>query len=59
MNMWNRFKYRLLRWLMDDICEQGDCNNCWLYNKTNFAGTDCYACHQGDVFRQARKVWGI
>ena len=43
--MLRRIKYRLLRWLLDDICEKSTCVSC--------------CCFETDIFTQARKVWGL
>ncbi len=47
-------KYRLLRWLLNDICTKSDCKNCALFDSCS----DC-ACYEDLLFVQARRVWGV
>ena len=59
--MLRRIKYRLLRWLLDDICDrfESECEKCFLTNEINVDGYKCSACFQDDVLRQARRVWDL
>lgn len=61
MKLWNRFKYRLLVWLLGDICCKSDCKNCIMRTRVRFEGCDYedWGCEEQDVFYQARKVWRI
>ena len=45
-------KYRLLGWLLCDICEKSGCENCMMYN-------DDRVCDSHFIYQQARKVWGM
>lgn len=57
--MIGRIKYLLLRWLLGDICKKSDCDNCILSHEIEICGYRGKACEEGDVFYQARKVWGL
>lgn len=62
--MLRRIKYRLLRWLLDDICKRGgveawDCKKCTLDYEIDVDGFRGWSCLLNDVFAQARKVWGL
>lgn len=49
----NRLKYKLLRWLLGDICTRSNCEQCRL------RGSGRYSCKQNDIYPQARRVWRI
>ena len=49
--MVKRLKYKLLVWLLGEICERSDCKRCRFYHGRE--------CHQGDTYAQARRVWGL
>lgn len=49
----NRLKFRLLLWLLGDICERSECKHCRL------RGNGRYDCKQSDVFAAARRAWKI
>lgn len=49
----NRLKFRLLLWLMGDICERNECKHCGL------RGSGRYDCKQSDVFAAGRRAWKI
>ena len=55
----NRIKYRLLVWLLGDICERcEECSKCRLGCESKlFNGWR--ECLEADVHIQARKVWGL
>lgn len=53
--MLNRIKYRLLIYLLNDICERSECDIC----DFDMSSVTPYSCHQNRVFVQARKVWGL
>lgn len=57
--MLKRIKYKLLRWLLEDICLKSECKECHLRYDTNFCGTVCHQCLKGEVFSQAYKAWGL
>ena len=59
MNLWNKFKFLLLQWLLDDICERSECEECWLYRKSEVCGAPCFTCAEGDIFHQSRKAWKL
>ena len=57
MKLWKRIKYRVLVWLLEDVCEKsywdmGCCNNCEC-DSGYFNGS----CGMIDVRLQARKVY--
>lgn len=60
MKLMNHIKYRMFRWLMDDICinsgTNGKCNGCWLYRPYAEDEFMC-TCLQNHVFLQAYQVW--
>lgn len=60
MKLLNRIKYRLFRWLMDDICMHsgvnGTCDGCKM-NQPYEDGGFIYPCLQNHVFVQAYRVW--
>ena len=58
MKLLNRIKYRLLRWLLDDICCKSECEKCVLSHAITVGDYQGNACHEEDVFYQARTVWG-
>lgn len=57
--MIRRIKYRLLEWLLNDICIKSDCEKCDMTEEIDIDGYKGGACMEMDVFRQARKVWGL
>jgi len=57
--MLKRIKYKLLRWLLDDICLKSECQKCRLSYNTKFCGSICHQCLEGEVFSQANKAWGL
>lgn len=57
--MLGRIKYKLLCWLLGDICCGSDCHTCQLGHKTEIGGYEGIACQEEDVYIQARKVWGL
>lgn len=59
MKLWNRFKYSLLRLLLDDICKKSYCENCIMYTLVQVGDYSGMGCEEQDVFYQARKVWRI
>lgn len=59
MKLWNRFKFLLLRWLLDDICIKSDCENCIMRIRIRVADYEGWGCEEQDVLYQARKVWRI
>lgn len=64
MNLWNRFKFELLRWLLGDICCKSDCENCIMRTPVVIRGIEQdidlgMGCEEQYVFYQARKVWRI
>ena len=52
MNLRNRFKYRLLVWLLGDICEKTVCDECEF-------NTGPMHCFMNECHYQARKTWRI
>lgn len=59
MNLWNRIKFLLLRWLLDDICCKSDCENCIMRTLVRVDDYEGWGCEEQDVFYQASKVWRI
>lgn len=57
--MLRRIKYRLLRWLLDDICIKSDCKDCYMYHEINIDGYLGCACRQDDILRLARRAWNM
>lgn len=62
--MLRRIKYRLLRWLLDDICMRhsplaSDCVKCPMSYEAHVDDLIGPACLQNDIFVQARKVWKL
>ena len=55
--MFRRLKYRLLRWLMKDICDRSYCNSCYI--DTMPWGPEKSHCRIGAVYAQAKEVWKI
>lgn len=54
--MFNRIKYKLLCWLLNDICRRTeDCDRC----KFNRGGCKIEECAQADAFGQALRVWNL
>lgn len=66
MNLWNRIKYHLLHWLLDDICEKSGefdertcargCKGCEL-NKPCEISDFISPCTMHDIYVQAYRVW--
>jgi len=54
---WNRIKYELLWWLLDDLCDKSKCGDCAMERPAE--GKLFYPCVENEVFVQARKVWGL
>lgn len=63
MKLWNRFKYLLLKWLLDDICCKSGkwCEMCHMNRREHVYrnGTSTCVCSENFVFKQARKVWKL
>lgn len=58
--MIRRIKYRLLRWLLDDICEKSTCESCCMGGESTIPGfQNSIQCFDNDIFVQARRVWGL
>ena len=58
--MLGRIKYRLLRWLLDDICEKSVCESCRMGGECSIAGIPhSIQCFENEVFVQARRVWKL
>ena len=57
--MLRRIKYRLLRWLLDDVCKKVNCEECFLNHEINVDGYKCSACYHYDIRRLARKAWNV
>lgn len=58
--MFERLKYRLLRWLLDDACARHQskfCYGCPLYYEDEDYGSP--ACEINDVTVYARRAWGL
>jgi hypothetical protein len=59
-------KYKLLKWLLKDICNNGDCLKCNLSCGNDFAYchqcdtliADCHDVHR-ELLAEARKVWNV
>ena len=58
-NFINHTKYRLLTWLLNDICLK--CENCYECRMAGEIELDDkhIACFEDSVFIQAREVWGL
>lgn len=59
-------KYKLLKWLINDICNKGDCLKCNFGSGNGFGY--CYECNNllfdccdihRELFAEARKVWRV
>ena len=59
-------KYKLLKWLLNNICKKGNCTDCKLSCENDFG--NCEQCDRlvvdcGDVhytlLSEARKVWKV
>lgn len=48
-----KIKYLILRWLLDNVCENSSCRTCLLERHGR------YECYIDKVMKQARKAWGI
>ena len=58
--MLRRIKYKLLKWLLGDICEKSYCQECRMGGECNIPGIkESIQCFENEVFVQARKVWGL
>ena len=63
--MLRRIKYKLLRWLLCEICVKSDCESCRLCYKAQIelkSTGDILegpACREDDILMQATKVWGV
>lgn len=63
--MLRRIKYKLLQFLLTDICVKSDCEKCvFCYkNRINLNNTESIleasACNEDDVLTQARRAWGL
>jgi hypothetical protein len=56
--MLRRFKYLLLRWLLNDICRKSDCSTCPLDGR-NVPPIRWCPCAENEIYRAARLVWEI
>lgn len=53
MKLWRKFKYALLKWLLNDICEKsGKCAMCYI----NMGHCQC---GENSIFKQARMIWRL
>lgn len=52
-----RIKYKLLCWLLGDLCARSECGVCELWQYAY--GNHYCPCNENDIYRQARKVWKI
>lgn len=59
MKLWNRIKYELFGWLLDDICRKSDCADCTYGRTICIHGHPMEECVENDLYVQARKVWKI
>lgn len=59
MNLWNRFKYRLLVWLLGDVCCKSDCDKCLLTTRVVIGDYEGPGCGEEDILYQAREAWRI
>lgn len=57
LNLRGYIKYRLLRWLLNNLCEKSDCSDCKLSHTDD--RDDICPCSENAIFVQARKVWDI
>ena len=57
--MLGRIKFKLLKWLLDDICMKSECRQCQLSSEIEINGYVGTACGEEDIFIQARKAWGL
>lgn len=57
--MLERLKYRLLRWLLGDICmrSHGMCYGCQIRYTDEEDGSAC--CGINDILWEARRAWGL
>ena len=59
-NFINRIKYRLLAWLLIDICRKCEtCTDCRMAGEIELDDKLRVACFEDDVRIQAREVWGL
>lgn len=55
-----RIKYRLLMWLLGDICEKSECEKCRMGGECSIPGfTNNIQCYENEVSVQARRVWKL
>lgn len=59
--MLGRIKYKLLVWLLDDICKKTmHCEKCYMGCECTIADLkNSTECCEYDIFNQARRVWGL
>lgn len=58
--MLRHIKYRLLRWLLDDICEKSVCELCRMGGECSIPGfQNSIQCYENEVTVQARRVWKL
>ena len=57
--MVRRIKYKLLCWLLDDICLKSNCKDCALGHIKRAGCMHGPACEENDIFVQARRAWCI
>ena len=58
--MLRRIKYKLLCWLLDDICIKSKCKNCAMcHHSERYADALVDGCGENEVFVQARRAWGL
>lgn len=57
--MLRRIKYRLLLWLLGDICERSGCNECAMCRNVRVGDWTEHGCFENDVVRQACIVWDL
>lgn len=55
----NRIKYKLLNWLLKDICGKAKCSNCECGQPVATKGRKVRECTQFYIRRQAKKTWNI
>lgn len=55
--MFGYFKYKLLCWLLGDICQQSDCDTCGL--NTGESVISLCPCVENRIYTQARKAWNL
>ena len=55
--MIKRIKYRLLCYLLGDICKKSTCESCKICS-CNLTNVYC-PCGENYIYKQARAVWGL